>query len=253
MHSFARTCLSHLTRKFSYREDDGCNSPNTCRVEERLTALMPLVQRLSFEPMMKTADFVSELESLPHWPRLLASINATPGRSCWRDPHWHPEGTCLRSRGRRGTFRDSCAHVSPYTCVGIKQAFLAPVISAPHLHILHQLHGHRTCLRLISTQEREQRHGRRYDRVLWSRLDHRWLLPHPPPLQLPRACGAWVPFGEDYLGLNDRHALLEREAAEVYLGRYQMILDGRVMRALPYLRERGHFRGVFEDRIHVLP
>ena len=62
-----------------------------------------------------------------------------------------------------------------------------------------------------------------------------------------------MPFGEDYLGLNDRHALLEREVAEVYLGRYQMILDGRVMRALPYLRERGHFRGVFEDRIHVLP
>ena len=60
-------------------------------------------------------------------------------------------------------------------------------------------------------------------------------------------------YREDYLGLNDRHALLEREAAEVYLGRYQMILDGRVMRALPYLRERGHFRGVFEDRIHVLP
>jgi len=244
---------AELFLALTYREDDGCNSPSTCRVEERLTTLMPLVQRLSFEPMMKTADFVLELESLPHWPRLLATINATPGRSCRRDPHWYPEGTCLRSRGRRGIFRDSCAHVSPYTCVGIKQAFLAPVISAPHLHILHQLHGHGTCLRLISTQEREQRHGLRYDRVLWSRLDHRWLLPHPPPVQLPRACGAWVPFGEDYLGLNDRHALLERDAAEVYLGRYQMILDGRVMRALPYLRERGQFRGVFEDRIHVLP
>ena len=70
---------------------------------------------------------------------------------------------------------------------------------------------------------------------------------------LTRKFSIALTYREDYLGLNDRHALLEREAAEVYLGRYQMILDGRVMRALPYLRERGHFLGVFEDRIHVLP
>ena len=74
----------------------------------------------------------------------------------------------------------------------------------------------------------------------------------------PGAHAEFARLRGEYEGLHDSHpptrafSFEERDAAEVYLGRYQMILDGRVMRALPYLRERGQFRGVFEDRIHVL-
>ena len=61
----------------------------------------------------------------------------------------------------------------------------APAIGSKRLHILHQLHGHRQCLRLI--QQRESEKGDRYDRVVWSRLEETWLLPHPPLSSLDRA------------------------------------------------------------------
>ena len=35
--------------------------------------------------------------------------------------------------------------------------------------------------------------------------------PHPPIELLQGAACAWVPHGEDYGGLNDRHALLRSE------------------------------------------
>ena len=37
-------------------------------------------------------------------------------------------------------------------------------------------------------------------------------------------------------GLNDRHAVLNRSQAEAYFGRWDALLDGRVMQIEPQLR-----------------
>jgi hypothetical protein len=43
----------------------------------------------------------------------------------------------------------------------------------------------------------------------------------------------WVPSGEDYYGgVNDRHAVLSRAAAEIYMRRWDLITDGARARAM---------------------
>ena len=52
-------------------------------------------------------------------------------------------------------------------------------------------------------------------RVVFSRLEFWWLRPHPP-LRLLHPSVVWLPSGEDYYGgVNDRHAVLNRSAAQV--------------------------------------
>ena len=77
--------------------------------------------------------------------------------------------------------------------------------------------------------------GGRFDRIIHTRLDLQWLRPHPP-IRLLSAAHAWVPTGEDYYGgLNDRHAVLNRSAAEAYFGRWDALVDGSVMSIEPQL------------------
>ena len=86
------------------------------------------------------------------------------------------------------------------------------------LHVLRQLHDIHRCLNLVSQRERTL--GMLYDRVVHSRLEFVWLRPHPP-LELLAKHAVWIPSGEDYYGgLNDRHAVLSRAAAEVYMRRW---------------------------------
>jgi len=55
----------------------------------------------------------------------------------------------------------------------------------------------------------------------------------------------WVPNGEDYYGgINDRHAVLPRQWAEVYLRRWEMLTDGSVMWIDPQLRAGAVRNGV---------
>jgi hypothetical protein len=57
------------------------------------------------------------------------------------------------------------------------------------------------------------------------------LRPHPPLSLLQPAQAVWIPSGEDYYGgLNDRHAVLSRAAAEVYMRRWDFLMDGSIMR-----------------------
>ena len=49
----------------------------------------------------------------------------------------------------------------------------------------------------------------RYDRFVITRPDFVWLCPHPPLSVLDRDA-IWVPDGEDYSGLNDRHLVASR-------------------------------------------
>jgi hypothetical protein len=48
-----------------------------------------------------------------------------------------------------------------------------------------------------------------YDRFIITRSDFVWLCPHPPLSILDRDA-IWVPDGEDYGGLNDRHLIVSR-------------------------------------------
>ena len=50
----------------------------------------------------------------------------------------------------------------------------------------------------------------RYDRFVITRSDFVWLCPHPPLSILDRD-SIWVPDGENWDGLNDRHLVVSRE------------------------------------------
>ena len=65
-----------------------------------------------------------------------------------------------------------------------------------------------------------------------------WLIPHPSVHRLQPSSCVWVPIEEDYGGINDRHALLDRTGASAYLGRWNMLLSGKVLDIAPCMRER---------------
>ena len=112
------------------------------------------------------------------------------------------------------------------------------------LHVLRQLHDIRRCLTLVERDEAQSFGGGRYERVVHSRLEFVWLAPHPP-LSLLRSSAVWIPSGEDYYGgVNDRHAVLDRSHAEIYMRRWDLIVSGAVMRIEPQLR-----RGVVSNGI----
>lgn len=250
-----RPLHADLFLALTFKHDSSCRTVHALAkcggVANNLAALLPEAVSVSLKLMPRTSDFVRSFEASAHWPAVLATINATAGMSCSRDPTWTGTAghTCVRTHvgPMRTHVKDvDCADTSPYKCSGLRGGNLvfSPVLGSDRLHILHQLHGHRQCLRLI--QQREANYDVRYDRIVWSRLENTWLLPHPPLRLLDREC-AWIPFGEDYRGLNDRHVLLPRAAADAHLGRYDTLLDGRVMRISRELA-RGRFRELSEEK-----
>eukprot|EP00906_Rhabdomonas_costata_P031975 RCo045092 len=109
------------------------------------------------------------------------------------------------------------------------------------------------CLKMIRAHELSTaRRGQKYVWVVWSRLDMVWLHPHPPVGVLdPRK--VWIPSGQDYFGgLNDRHAVCSRTAAEVYFRRWESLLSGAAAPSLcvaqsnseRFLRFHLHFAGL---------
>lgn len=80
------------------------------------------------------------------------------------------------------------------------------------------------CLKMILAKE--QQRGARYRHVVVSRFDFRWLAPHPP-LELLDNEAIWIPSGSDWEGgINDRHAVVPRQHAEVYLGAWKLLTTG---------------------------
>ena len=198
------------------REGDKCDSIESCGVQQQLAALWPRVHRVALEPQPTTAELVQAMERLPHWPRVLASLgnrsrgkSTVPGGGCVRNPTWTPA-----SAG------------SPYSCQKIKDrgnGVFAPVLGNPQLHVLHQLHAQSRCLDVLAMHEREA--GVVFARVVHTRIEYRWLHPHPPLAALEPADLVWVPLGEDYGGVSDRHAVVSRAHAEVYFRRWDWIMS----------------------------
>ena len=57
------------------------------------------------------------------------------------------------------------------------------------------------------------------DVIIWTRADLQWLSPHPK-ISFLEENEIWVPDGEDYDGLNDRHAVMGRFAAQAHFSRW---------------------------------
>ena len=205
----------------TYRRDDNCSSVESCDVHSRLKHLQPFA-RVEMQPMLLTKDLAYMMEKLPHWNTIIRVFNNSH-RTCFRNKDWdhataHPDS-------------------SPWICIRLQNTqyntIFSPVIGNIGLNVLRQEYALSRCLRLSRAQEDST--GQLYDRIVHSRLEFIWVAPHPPVELLDRRC-TWVPDGEDYGGLNDRHAVLSREHAATYHGRWEMILDGRVMANNPNLR-----------------
>ena len=104
----------------------------------------------------------------------------------------------------------------------------APVLGSRSASVLREFHDYQRVLALL--RQHEVRRGRNYSMVVFSRLEMDWLAPHPP-LHLLRAGIVWVPW-MPYPGLNDHHAVMSRELADIYFSRWQLLLTGRVIKLM---------------------
>ena len=106
----------------------------------------------------------------------------------------------------------------------------APLLGDRNLSVLRELHDYSRGIRLVGELEGIQ--GWRYDRVCFSRLEYHWLAPHPPMSVLRRGV-VWLPSGGTSGGLNDRHALMDRAAADVYFRRWELLFSPNLLQRLP--------------------
>ena len=208
---------------------DGCSSVESCKLHERFAALRSgaATLQIDLETQLSAQELLALLQAAPTWPVIEAAFNSSGG--------------CTR-RCTVGA-SPSCS----YACTKLKErgnSYLAPVFGNPSLHVLHELRAQSRLYRLLLQSEAAR--GNRYASVVWSRLDFFWLRPHPP-LRLLSSCALWVPLAEDSGGLNDRHAMMSREVADVYFSRYDSIFDGRLLDVQPAYRE-GTLQGQSSER-----
>jgi len=184
-------------------------------VRVRFSGLEPL-SFVASERMRTVVELTAMLEALAIWPAVLGQISTW----CTRNATWSPSS--------------SPPNVSPYVCKGARNSALSPVLGdGPRANqrtsVLLELVSQQRCLAALRQMESDR--GVPYETVIFSRLEFTWLKPHPPlELLQPRAC-IWIPLGEDYVGedhdyvgLNDRHAVMERDAASAYFGRLEMVM-----------------------------
>lgn len=112
----------------------------------------------------------------------------------------------------------------------------APVLGNGNLSVLRELHDYSRALALMQSHERLSRRGIAYTRVVFSRLEYEWLADHPPLSLLPLGDDGqsmWLPSGGVSSGVNDRHALMSRAAADVYFRRWQLLLSPNLFERIP--------------------
>lgn len=106
----------------------------------------------------------------------------------------------------------------------------SPLLGNANVSILRQLHDCARCLTLL--QQTERARGSAFRRVMVSRLEAEWLADFPP-LGLMGERYVWTPYLARK-NVDDRHALLSRPAADVYLGRLALLLSPNATEALPW-------------------
>jgi len=210
----------------TYRDDDKCDSVASCGLRERYRVLQP--RQLDLERQPTALELTATLESMPHWPKIFAAYRGSCVRHVDKNNKTAFYGCNLRTMKESGN------------------TFMAPVLGKPGLHVLHELRAQSRLLRMISSFE--EAHGFRYAAVVWSRLDMFWLHDHPPMDVLNvSTCSLWSPYCEDYGGIQDRHALMSRDVAPYYLGRFDFLQDGRILEIAPEML-RGQQSGQSSER-----
>lgn len=174
-------------------------------LRERFVNLKPIAA-IQLSSTSTTGDLVRKIEASPAW-------NQT-----YRDLSW---GSCTRSGPSPHVGSDSPYHCRTLTDFG--NVYLAPIIG--NGAVLKEFESQSGCLSLLQRHERDS--GRNYSRVVFSRLEYLWVKPHPPLSALPPE-HLWTPSGETYGGVCDRHAVMRRDLAHIYFGRFDMIMDGRI-------------------------
>mmetsp|Transcript_57774 Transcript_57774/g.154347 ORF Transcript_57774/g.154347 Transcript_57774/m.154347 type:complete len:423 (+) Transcript_57774:129-1397(+) len=94
---------------------------------------------------------------------------------------------------------------------------------------LYQMRSLWWCSRMMRDTEISM--GASFERVICSRPEILWIGDHPPLRWLDPDI-VWIPDGEDHGGLNDRHAVLNRVAAEHYMGGWSSVVDGTALKLI---------------------
>ena len=197
----------------------------SCHVEcvrKHTSALEPL--KIHVQEYRTTEQLAAVFHGTPLWRRIVAQYNNS-GRCVWA--------------GVRVECSDLQAGNSAF----------APLIGGASRFTLHLLELWKRGYDLMVESEAHARGGVPYSRVVRTRMENRWLSPHPPLSVLGERIQAWIPSGEDYYnGWNDRHAVLTRAAADVDLNRWKYaMVDENVVSHL-----RGGMRANPENYLRVV-
>jgi len=85
------------------------------------------------------------------------------------------------------------------------------------------------CLDAIEAVERAR--GCAFRWLVYLRNDFDFFAAHPPLAAFGSVGGVWVPSGEDYSGINDRWAVVQRSFAGAYFRRWEAFVDGSIIPA----------------------
>lgn len=105
-----------------------------------------------------------------------------------------------------------------------------PILGSSKAHMIHQIRDYALLLDLIRRTEGER--GAFYERIIFSRLEFAWLAPHPP-LSLLSPSMLWIPYGSPRM--NDRHVVMNRSHADVWMGRWALFCSDALLDTLPLL------------------
>jgi len=113
-------------------------------------------------------------------------------------------------------------------------------------------------LRIMEAAEHQR--AKPYLRVVYTRSDYSWLSTHPPlSLMQFEPTTVYIPWGADNYGMNDRHAVMGREAADIYFRRWEALATGQARRYLlhesTWANQSWHYANVNPERflwLHLL-
>ena len=113
------------------------------------------------------------------------------------------------------------------------QTYLGLNVFAPLLgssaSVLREYHDYSRVIRLVEQEEHAV--GANYTRIIFTRLEHAWLAPHPP-LELLDPRLIWIP-STDGSSLHDRHAVVPRKFADVYFRRWELLRSPQLLEIIP--------------------
>ena len=105
----------------------------------------------------------------------------------------------------------------------------SPVLGTRRASVLRQLYDLSRVFGLVEAEER--RRGRRYERLVFTRLEYHWLVEHPPLAILDDRL-LWVPYAPGGEPVTDQHAVMPRRLARIYFQRWELLHSGELLRVL---------------------